>query len=1395
MVSSRPQPAQVRAARPSRPRMEHTVAMSFWPRLAFFLLALAGQPALSQTDDPLDAWKRQHAEIRVAPDPEFFPIDSLDNGQQSGLAADYLRLVAERSGLKFRIVPVKSWPDALQALGEQRVDMLSSAFASPERAAFALFSAPYLRLPCAAFVRRGSGPQRLDQLENQRIAVAAQHVCHEALAKAAPKARLQLFPSTVKAMHALAQGQADVLVGDLVTAQAAASRAGIDGELVVLGQIGSDEALGFAIRKDWPELKQILDRALGDIDVAEETRLRQRWLKGLLADAGSVPSSTADSLPPSLQPALKDARLALTEARNLDALQTEAIKTLLDAALADDERASATVAELRSLRSDAASAEGDAQALEQQLLQDNTASLLAWRAGLSERASVSQLEAQRGDERAALADAQAAVAQLQTQVAGQQERPAQIRDELKTAQADADTARQPGAAEKDAAPALAEASRLRRQAALRLALARTARLEEELRGYDNRVRLESARLRLRQREVSERQHKVDALQSLILDRTRALAISLSTRLLEEAGDLAGASPLLREVARQNAGYGQDLVNAVKHLAEVREARDTYARQRHDTALALKNTAERVKYSGVSEAVGLILLAERQKLQPVAVLKRRLEALQTELAQTRLLLVDLREAADLLADPSIPVSNELKRLPPDDPAAGAALRQTLYRLFATRAEVVPQLSLAQSRLADSLADAEQELAGLLKDSIALRDLLDARLLWTPSHMPLDRHLPAEVISGVLDMAQPGRWWDTARQTARLALARPWPGLLGLAMVIGMYAVRRRVPAALEAIAQPLRRIRTDRYRYSGRALLLSLLAATPLPALAWLLSRLLTQAGASGYPFADALASACADLVIPLFALEFLRWLTADKGLAAAHFRWSQGRRQALDQLRRWLLACYIPVNFFLSVYFYYGEQLANAGLARLVFIAACGVLAWLAWRALAPGALWSPRNGVNEPVRLRQLLRLLLTGYSLGLAVLAAAGYFLTAAALTAQLLLSAGVFLAISVLNGMALRWLGLGERRLALKRMEEKRDPVTARDDPDLETRPEFAAEAEQISLASINQQTRRLLRALSFVALAGGLLWVWSDITPALGYLGDIGAWKTSYTADGKVVTINVTLRSLLFAVVTFMLAWIATRNIPGLLEIGVLRRLDVDAPTRYAITAVARYALAIIGGVLGLSLLGLRWGQLQWMAAALTVGLGFGLQEIFANFVSGLIVLFERPIRVGDIITIRGIEGTVTRIRTRATTVVDWDNREVVIPNKTFITDQLTNWTLSDNVTRVVIKAGVSYDSDPDQVRSLLLELARAHPKVLKEPAPNCWCVALGSSTLDFELRVFVADTVERSAVRNDLHGSILREFRARGIEMCFPQMDVWVRREPVKTAAPAAGASPASAQNV
>lgn len=139
------------------------------------------------------------------------------------------------------------------------------------------------------------------------------------------------------------------------------------------------------------------------------------------------------------------------------------------------------------------------------------------------------------------------------------------------------------------------------------------------------------------------------------------------------------------------------------------------------------------------------------------------------------------------------------------------------------------------------------------------------------------------------------------------------------------------------------------------------------------------------------------------------------------------------------------------------------------------------------------------------------------------------------------------------------------------------------------------------------------------------------------------------------------------------------------------------------------------------------KLQWLAAALSVGLGFGLQEIFGNFVSGLIILFERPVRIGDTVTIGTFSGTVSKIRIRATTITDFDRKEVIIPNKAFVTERLINWSLSDTVTRVVIRLGVAYGSDLDKVKEVLLKAAHDHPKVMQEPAPAVFFTTFGAST--------------------------------------------------------------------
>ena len=186
------------------------------------------------------------------------------------------------------------------------------------------------------------------------------------------------------------------------------------------------------------------------------------------------------------------------------------------------------------------------------------------------------------------------------------------------------------------------------------------------------------------------------------------------------------------------------------------------------------------------------------------------------------------------------------------------------------------------------------------------------------------------------------------------------------------------------------------------------------------------------------------------------------------------------------------------------------------------------------------------------------------------------------------------------------------------------------------------------------------------------------------------------------------------------------------------------------------------------------MLAIVVLALTFGLAFGLQDIFANFISGLILLVERPIRVGDTVTIGEVRGTVARIQPRATIILDFDNRERLIPNKTVITGEVTNWTLSDSVTRIVIPVGVAYGSSTPRVFENLLRAAQDSTLVMTDPAPSVLFDGFGPGALDFKLRFYIPNRNVFIDALNDVHTRIDDLFRQQGIEIAFPQLDLHLR---------------------
>jgi potassium efflux system protein len=1074
---------------------------------------------------------------------------------------------------------------------------------------------------------------------------------------------------------------------------------------------------------------------------------------------------------------IEAARATLARAALEDA-QRQAAVANLDAAAEAERAVEANTARMADLRNQSAGLPARAAQLDKSLAVDRDRAVEDWLRRLPRNADGETLERLLEQERRALNELQAQIDATGTELALELSRPMQAPGEVAALRRTIEELALPIAPVEGEPAAVLESRRLRRVSEQRRAQAELeVRLAEQDTAFQ-RQRMYELVMRESRHRMGMHQSRIEHLQQRIADRGREELEARRARLAEQAEQLASAPRIVSLAAAENLALGDELLDNHERLARERTALASIEEERDYVTETLRDSRTRIELGGTNERVGRWLWSERRRLAPPARLREQLEQTRVALADLRLRLFALSDQQRGLADipAAVRALEESSRTSSDDEEVEQAGGVALTPLLRERQELLALLRPLLERRIAALAQGERTLDEQLAATVTLQRLLDRHLLWLPSHGPVDRDWLARVPDGLHDLLKTARWRTTLDLSLRHFEAEPWRWLGSLAVLGVLVGLRRRAPARITAEAAVTKDVRHDSYAATVRAGLWTLLAALPIPVAVALLGHLLQQVGSAGR-FSDSLGQALGTLVLPLFAVQVLRWSVIEGGLAHAHFRWLRRRRETL---RRWLpiaAGIVLPMQFIVVLSALRRVDLAIDVQARLAIVVATLALAWILWRVLAAGLVWAVRGVTLEPSLARKLVRVLLPLLLLLLAGQALTGHIYTAAVVQRAVLASFGVIVAVALLLGMASRWFLLGERRLALRRAEERRAAAAEAARDAGESVPENPDEAA-ITLEQVSAHTAGLLRALRWNVLLFAFVFVWWDVLPAIYRLDDISLWTVAETAaDGTTVQQPVTLVAVLLGLLVLLLTAVGSRNLPGLIEISLLSRAGVDAASRYAMTSVLRYAIVISGTLIGLNLLGMRWSQLQWMAAALTVGLGFGLQEIFANFVSGLILLFERPFRVGDVITVGELSGRVTRIRTRATTILDFDNKEIVVPNKTFITGQIINWTLSDTTTRLTIKVGVAYGTDPDLVRRLLLRIAAEDPRVLKDPAPACWFLAFGASSLDFELRVFVGTLADRLEVQNALNSRVSQLFAEHGVEIAFPQLDVHVRDLP------------------
>ncbi|BCR05612.1 hypothetical protein DESUT3_26810 [Desulfuromonas versatilis] len=272
----------------------------------------------------------------------------------------------------------------------------------------------------------------------------------------------------------------------------------------------------------------------------------------------------------------------------------------------------------------------------------------------------------------------------------------------------------------------------------------------------------------------------------------------------------------------------------------------------------------------------------------------------------------------------------------------------------------------------------------------------------------------------------------------------------------------------------------------------------------------------------------------------------------------------------------------------------------------------------------------------------------------------------------------------------------------------------------------------------------------------------------------AWSNLLEMGFSVGENNFSIQMVLLAAIALYLSLVVSKLLSAVLESEFIPRTGMDRGIGDSIRKLLHYVLVTIGFLIAIGIMGMELKNFAVLAGAFGIGIGFGLQNIVNNFVSGLILLFERPVKVGDTVVLGTDWGTVQKIGLRSTIVETFDRSEIIVPNSQLISDKVTNWTLTSTMARAIVPVGVAYGTDLDRVMEILKEAAAQHPEVLKDPEPAAIFMGFGESSLDFELRVWLADVGRRLGVRSDLGRYIEKRFREAGIEIPFPQRDLHLR---------------------
>jgi len=897
-------------------------------------------------------------------------------------------------------------------------------------------------------------------------------------------------------------------------------------------------------------------------------------------------------------------------------------------------------------------------------------------------------------------------------------------------------------------------------------------LEQDIQTQPARLGLLDARRDAAELRLDRARGRVEALQNALAERR---GLEAEQTLVDSGAARLSAltdSELIDETLQGNAALALELAESSESTRRVVEENREAQEQLDSLRRRFESARQKLEIVGLSPALGSFLQAEQRDLPEPREFDQASQLREERIAAAGLRGLQLEENLEDWRFDTPRIEELLASIRPD---RLGAVNDQIERVVEARRDLLRQLIAANNDYLRILSELETTERQALQVIETYRDFLSRNLLWLRNEPPLS---PAKLLAVpgelVRILESPG-WVDGLRVMAVHVLVSP---LQLTALVLVLIAAWKRQAALdrLRATAKTVGKVSVDTMTSTLKAVALTLLMAVPWPLLVlvtgWQMIEGPDANQASG-AFGDALLR-----VAPiLFFLLVVRNLCLPGGVSEAHFQWLP---EALATLRRELfvlaLTLLIP-GVFLILAYRLAEPDQTFGFAQLIYLLPVFGLARFLYRLLRPGQsiiermkrrptlVYSPRLGWAWLIGTLAIPVLMGT--------VAVAGFMYSASILLDRTVHTLLFALALALVSELAARWLLIAKRRARLQEVLARRAAARGGEDREVAS---SAAEGVPVpeageDLASLDSDSRKLINIVLFIVALLGIVAIWSPVFPALVNLSGITLWEYAQQSAGEHIVQRVSLADLLLALLLGALTFAAARSLPALVEIILRQRGSLPSGSRLAFATLARYSIVLIGLGLVLSIIGVNWSKLQWLVAALGVGIGFGLQEIVANFISGLIILIERPVRVGDVVTVGEDTGRVVRIQIRATTIRKWDQQELIVPNKEFITSRVVNWSLSDETCRVFFMIGVAYGSDVESALRLIEEAAVENSVVLEDPSPLVTFESFGDNSLNLGLRCYVPSVSDRLETQTALHVAINRKLTDAGIVIAFPQRDV------------------------